>query len=144
MNYPTINLNDLRDRLTDEQFDIARRIVNTSTGQLRASKPKLARKLEVANDGRQRYGKTMFIYPTQDDKAQGDAAYVWRMVAFFASPNHQHQCMPCTAEFDICDSWGDTRKRAKELDALVDVITSTIPLRKQYGAVRWGRALGII
>ncbi len=37
----------------------------------------------------------------------GEAAYVWRMVAFICSPVSQHQCMPMTAEFDLPQQyWG--------------------------------------
>lgn len=40
-------------------------------------------------------------------KASGEAAYVWRMVAFIASPISQHHCMPMTAEFDLPEQfWG--------------------------------------
>lgn len=59
---------------TNEQLAIANKIVGRG-GRLRSTKPK-------------------------DD---GGAAYVWRMVAFFISPNPQHHCIPIGADFDITD-----------------------------------------
>lgn len=31
----------------------------------------------------------------------GEAAWVWRMLAFYVSPISKHQCMPMTADFDL-------------------------------------------
>lgn len=95
---------------------------NTTAGHLRSTKPK-----------------------------DGEAAYVWRMVAFNVSPNRQHQCMPMTADFDMPDHyWGDDgaakrrRARCKELDVLVDALVKAVPKEQWHGVRRWGHALGAI
>jgi hypothetical protein len=87
----------------------------------------------------------------KDDPRTGEASYVWRMVAFQVSPKPAHQCMPCTAEFDMAYDFSDPQRyekrkaRCKELDALVErIVMSCVPLRQQHGVIRWGRALGHI
>ena len=79
----------------------------------------------------------------------GDAAYVWRMVAFQISPISSHHCMPVCADFDIQvpDSIKDSserydwrRNRAKELNNLVDQIVNAIPATEWHGIKRWHRA----
>lgn len=80
----------------------------------------------------------------------GDAAYVWRMVAFYISPQSQHHCIPMTADFDIraldpvTGKWSSklARERAKELDKIVDQIVDHTPKLRQHGVMRWARALG--
>lgn len=120
-------------------MDIARRIVNSRNGELRASKPKVQEQVKVADDSI--YGYT---YRHLTPEAQGDAAYVWRMVAFMVSQNRQHQCMPVTAEFDLGGTYTERMSRAKTLDALVDKIVKIVPMRECHGALRWGKALGMI
>lgn len=87
----------------------------------------------------------------KNDPRTGEAAYVWRMVAFQVSPNGKHQCMPVTADWDLSYDMQDPqrfekrRARAKELDALVDrIVMACVPLPRQHGVMRWGRALGYI
>lgn len=73
----------------------------------------------------------------------GRSAYVWRMVAFQVSKNPVHHCMPCTAEFSLCDSDWEIRKEVlKELDFIVENIVSLIPKEQWYGVKRWAKALG--
>lgn len=73
----------------------------------------------------------------------GRAAYVWRMVGFQISSIPALQCMPCTAEFYLCDEdWKQRREVLKELDAVVDNIVSLVPLSKRHGINRWAKALG--
>ena len=86
-----------------------------------------------------------------DDPATGRAAYVWRMLAFYLSPERRHQCIPTTADFDL-PAYGDdgrwssaaAREMAKELDSLVDAILNEIPKTEWHGVQRWGRAFGQI
>ena len=96
-------------------------------GRLRASKPPVSK----------------------DDPTSGEAAYVWRMVAFQVSPNGKHHCMPCTADFDLPTIYWDRtdpsshdrrRARIKELDAVVDAIVNTVPKNEWHGIRRWSRA----
>ena len=71
---PSINLDALT--LDEAERSLAEKIIATkgkNKGCLRAAKPSNA----------------------------GDAAYVWRMVAFQVSPIPQHHCLPVCADFDI-------------------------------------------
>ena len=94
----------------------------------------------------------------------GEAAYVWRMVAFTVSRNPVHQCMPITADWDLRNQYFNgpkyfpgayddpeyraaskavsdaARARTKELDALADKLIATIPVTQWAGALRWARA----
>ena len=103
-------------------------------------------------------------------KNDGDACFVWRMVAFYASPNPKHKCMPVCADFDMVWEredelekayrtlgWNDPSvtelfrqrfdwraKRTKELNLIVDEILKVIPFSRRSGAAAFGRALGMI
>lgn len=124
MTMPEINLAAL-DAKTAE---IARLIVATkgkNKGRLRASKPLVKKGCIIS----------------------GEAAYVWRMVAFTASPISQHHCMPVTADFDLQTTgmtYDQKRAYAKQLDRLANEILATIPREKHYGTLRWARAFGRI
>jgi len=125
MNMPKVNIKNINgELLTDEERAIFN-IVIKKNNSIRASKPKVK------------------------DDLTGKSAYVWRMVCFFVSPKGPHQCMPCTATFDLPaydenGKWCSSIARAmeKELDTLVDKITAGIDKREWHGVRRWGRALG--
>ena len=95
----------------------------TINGRLRASKPK-----------------------------DGEAAYVWRMVAFLVSPRRQHQCMPCTADFGIDfrtpEAQWDVRRVGEYcrevLDPVVDQIVDAVDKRDWHGVKRWAEAYGMV
>jgi hypothetical protein len=98
----------------------------------------------------------------------GEAAYVWRMVAFSLSNNRKHWCMPVTAEFDLPEQyWAPDAKfrlehgieayetersnrhearraRVKELKAIEDAIINSVPRQEWYGVRRWAKAFGVI
>jgi hypothetical protein len=117
---PTIDVDQLP--LSEEDRDIVRRIV--VKGHLRASAP-----------------------PTRPITADsGLAYYVWRMVAFYVSPNPRHHCMPVTADFYTPYKWGTPEQ--KELiargDRIEKVIVASIPVSQWHGVRRWGQAFGMI
>ena len=138
---PIIPLDKLN--LTQEQLELAQGIINSKTGQLRASKPQTAVKVEF-EDPNEFFGRYL-DYTSEADEKTGKTAYIWRMCVFFLSNQGPHQCMPVTADFDLPGkNMAERRIVAKELDIIVDAIINAIPLNQQPGTVRWGRALGII
>lgn len=86
-----------------------------------------------------------------NDPITGKAAYVWRMVVFYVSPNSRHHCMPVAADFDLPafdenGKWRTSiaREMAKELDVLVDKIVDLVPPEQRYGLNAWAKAFGKI
>lgn len=66
------------------------------------------------------------------------AAYVWRMVSFFCSPNPKLQCMPVMCWYDIIAPSDEERKVvARGLNELVDKITALIPVSEWHGVFKW-------
>lgn len=136
MKQPSINPEALRGQTIEVPHhgtlsieEIATRISTVRGGErlLRASKPKVTEALPIT----------------------GMAAYIWRMVAFTASPLSHHHCMPVTADFDLPVTASESQARyderyalAKLLDGVADEILKTIPLDQHHGTMRWGRALG--
>ncbi len=122
---PTLDMTKLLSQeLWSEEKDIISLI--QKNGVLKASKPKATKKVS-------------------DPMLIGQAAYVWRMVAFQISPNPQHHCMPVCADFDIpVRSYDERRAITKKLDMLVDRIVNTVPATQWHGILRWGNALGYL
>lgn len=130
-----VTYNDATERQIAERIVIRNGKGNDATTRLRASQPPL------------------------DDDTGREASYVWRMVAFFISPNQKHGCMPVTAEFklprkywagaigdsDTIRACAEARKaRVEELDGLVDRITDTCLadlLNPRSGFRRWAKVL---
>ena len=138
--YPVIDLGRLAQVLTAEEFEIVKGIVSTrgeNKGRLRASKPEVER-IKVKDPD------SYTGYDYQPVGIQGETAYVWRMVAFFASPDPKHHCMPCTADFDLPGKFAESRELAKRMDKLVDKVLDTISPEKWHGVRRWGQAFGQI
>jgi len=71
---PKIDLTKIK---SEEAREYARRVINSRTGRLRATKPRM--KYELI-DGK--YGWKIRRY----DMLDACAAYVWRMLCFYASP----------------------------------------------------------
>lgn len=141
---PVINLDTLRGDLSPEDLELVQGIIATrgaNKGRLRASKPDLPKKVEKVGG---MFG-TYFDYADEAGAKAGKIAYLWRHVAFGASPISQHQCMPC---LDFCDlphlPSDERRALEKHLIDLASQVLATIPLKQQYGTVRWGRALGML
>lgn len=134
-NMPVVNFTEL----TEEELELAKGIAKKD-GTLRASKPKTSKQIEIKTDDPEAYFGTKFIYSTTVEAKQGETAYIWRMVAFAISTRSQHQCMPCTADFWLEGTVKASRRRAKELDVIVEKILKNHPV--QPGIMRWGKALG--
>jgi hypothetical protein len=135
---PKIILHNLD--LTADEYRLARGIINLRTGELRASKPPVPRKVQVGE--RDRFGIRRYDYADEAGANAGRTAYIWRMVAFMVSPIAAHHCMPVTAEFDLPGDFDASRKEAKELDKVVSKIVDNIPAHEWHGVRRWGKALG--
>jgi hypothetical protein len=96
------------------------KIIIKKNGQLRSTKPKVV----------------------ESDPITGRAAYVWRMVSFLCSKNRKLRCMPICADFNLCKTdWENRKEICKELDQYVKEISEKFP---PYGAMRWGKALGML
>jgi len=80
----------------------------------------------------------------QGDRNSGNAAYIWRMVAFYISPRQQHQCMPVCAEFDLQMDYSERREAVVKLDNIIQEIVDCVPQSQQHGVMRWGQAFGMI
>jgi hypothetical protein len=141
---PVINLEALKSILPADDFALVAGIVNTRTGALRASKPALPRKVAVPAKNPFYPGQKDYAYADEAGRHAGMTAYIWRMVAFMISPVGQHQCMPCTADFDLDGEYDERRDLAKRLDKLVDAVVDTVPKSQWHGVTRWGLAMGMI
>ena len=124
---PKVNIENAKAKLTgnDEGLVILHRLVKKD-GTLRASKPKVLK----------------------DAPLTGKTAYVWRMVCFMVSPKPAHQCMPCTADFDLpaYDTEGKWRQplayaMANALKPIEDAIIDSIDKNDWHGIRRWGKVL---
>jgi len=111
---------------------VARQVFNQRTKRLKAKKP---------------FPKMDFKHP--DAILHASCNYVWRILCFDLCDVGPHNCLPCTAEWDIRqafaarplaerEAWTDT------LDEAVKQIESTIPAAEHYGALRWGRAFDLL
>jgi hypothetical protein len=135
---PKIDITPILSKLSREEIEIARRIINQQTGALRASKPMIT--YTTTTNSR---GLEVFI----PDSIEGQAAYLWRMVAFSISPKRQHQRIPCMAECDLPYSpdgdYSEVRQLAKRLDDIADMIVACVPKQQWHGVTRWAQAFGM-
>ena len=130
------------DKVPAEYRSLVARIIagqGKNKGCLRASKPPVPKKVQVENSD-SLWGYT-FRFASEEDAKAGDAAYIWRMVAFYCSPIHQHHCMPITSDWDLDGTASEARARAAELDQIVDIVMEQVPSHKRYGLLRWSRVL---
>jgi hypothetical protein len=135
LNMPEIDITKVK--LPPEHTWILEKITVQKDGRyfLRASKPKINYKIIEKNGLKYRY----------PDKS-GEAAYVWRMVAFMASPKGQHHCMPIMAFTDLPEKadWDEAKKYEQEMMTVADKIVNGINVRQLHGIHRWGHALGYL
>jgi hypothetical protein len=139
---PTLPIEAMVRDLTDNGAKIIRAAFLRSDGtsaKLRASKP--FRKIDPTAPG-------------AGFKAY--ANYVWRMLCFDFVPYRPHNCMPCTAGWDVCmvikhryeqrerDGFDNPisrrdleRERLVALDALIKQAESVMPITAQRGAMSW-------
>ena len=89
------------------------------------------------------------LYKSRPKNAPGETQYVWRMVAFFISPEARHQCIPASAEFYLPDqfwygekAWDQRRELVAKLTRIVDAIVDVVPVEQRHGVMAWGRAFG--
>lgn len=144
---PRIDLDKLSETLTFDEYALVKGIVSTrgkNKGCLRASKPKVAKKIKVPTKSPRWEGDYSLEYACKADATTGKIAYIWRMVAFFVSPKSQHHCMPCTADFSLPGTVKESHALAKELDQIVDKVVDTIKKSEWHGVRRWGQAYGQI
>lgn len=141
MSMPDLSVRELCKGLDSNQADIIRACFKRGGG-LRASKP--FKKID---------------YNAPDALFKGSVNYVWRMICFDYCNFAPHYCMPVTADFDfgrvyyrLEDQGVYTKeeRRAKEkekresLDELIKRAEDNLPLKMQKGALRWGKALGML
>lgn len=138
MKMPKIDLSKCN--LTSEEYKLCQGIINSRTGELRASKPPVPRMVQSKEVDQ--YGIHNYDYANETDADQGRTAYIWRMVAFMVSPISAHHCMPCTADFDVPGHYDERREEAKRLDLIVDKIVDSISPREWHGVARWAGLIG--
>ncbi len=130
--------------LTDREAQIVSLILKPDS-TLRRSKPSTPRKVETQNPDASSIFRSVSVYANDADRIRGEAAYVWRMVAFYVSPIPAHHCMPTTAEFYLdAHPYSARRNAMAELDKLADRIVNSVPKEQWYGVRRWGQAYGMI
>lgn len=143
----TLTLDKVLPILTVEEVGLIRPAFNGRTGKLKSSKP--------------------FSYIGRDDSTdeairKGSANYAWRMLVFDFFDSGKNACMPVTADFDLsaalynrdegagCKESNREARRAElkgrldMLEALIKRVESVMPVTAQVGAMRWGRALGML
>jgi uncharacterized protein YmfQ (DUF2313 family) len=103
---------------------------NGITATLRATKP--FRKIIASAD---------------DAMYKASANYAWRMLCFDYVARAPHNCMPCTADFDLyrvlkdqgnCDNAHVAARGAVAvLDAVIKLAESVMPVESQVGVMSW-------
>jgi hypothetical protein len=138
MSMPKIDLSKCN--LTSEEYALCQGILNSRTGELRASKPPVPRMIQTSEVDQ--YGIHNYNFKSESDANMGRTAYIWRMVAFMVSPISQHHCMPVMADFDVPGHYDERRSETKRLDLIVDKIVDSIPAREWHGVARWAGLIG--
>jgi hypothetical protein len=135
---PKIDLSNCN--LTNDELELCKGILNSKTGELRASKPPVPRQYQ--SEEVDSIGLHTWRYRTLVDANKGRTAYIWRMVAFMVSPIGQHHCMPVMADMDVPGNYDEHREETKRLDKIVDKIVDSIPANQWHGVARWSGLIG--
>lgn len=110
---------------------LADRICNGNN--LRASKPPIDFTFVRVEDSSKFMGYH-HEYRNAEHRKQAEAAYIWRMLAFYISPKSQHKCLPVMAEYDLANS-----DETKALDKIVEDILNVLPKSYILGTLlTWG------
>jgi hypothetical protein len=98
--------------------------------------------------------KTKKPYPNMDFKhadaiLHASVNYVWRILCFDLTNFRPHNCLPCTADWDIRRVFADRSLAEREawIDTLDDAILqieSTIPSDQHKGTIEWGSAFHLL
>jgi len=145
MAMPKLPFDTMAAVLNDNEGRLIKAARNSRTGCLRASKP---------------FPKIDFDGDEERALWEGSANYVWRMLCFDFATSRPHCCMPCTADWDISAVYYAREKRGvyadsterreaekkylENLDAAIKQAEAVMPITAQAGAMRWGRALGMV
>ena len=129
MQMPAINLDGLT--LTATERDLVEACIATqgkNKGRLRASKPKIV------------YGEDK-----KPAKLTGEAAYLWRMLAFDLCSFAPHCCMPVCADMDLPHDEHEIRMQVcYTLDSLADKVAKHQGWANRGGTLRWAKAFGVL
>jgi hypothetical protein len=111
---------------------VSRRCFHPTTKRLKAKKP---------------FPKMDFKHP--DAILHASCNYVWRILCFDLCDFSPHNCLPCTADWDIRQTFAARPLAEREawidtLDEAVRQIESTIPASEHYGTLRWGSAFDLL
>lgn len=143
--FPKIDFNSLSEKLTDNEKQMLPFIFHAKTGELRKGKVKFTPLKATEEKQVTEFGNefTVYRYPTTTDKTKANAAYVWRMVAFYCVNKSPYNCMPVGATFDLDGTYQEQKETKAQLDLFLDKILSVIPHTEWHSANRWARALGV-
>jgi hypothetical protein len=111
---------------------IARQVFNQRTNKLKAKKP---------------FPKMDFKHP--DAILHASSNYVWRILCFDLCDFSPHNCLPCTADWDIRQTFAARPLAEREawigtLDEAIEQIEGTIPAAEHHGVIRWGSAFDLL
>lgn len=136
---PVVNMEAVREKLSNEDYDVAMRIVKKDNS-VRASSPLRDR--------------------NHVSEAEGVAHMAWRHVVFMVSRNPQHQCMPVCDNLYLPDipeyhgwdtpedvkqrNWAYRKELEKRAEHIADVVVNAIDPRQWAGVQRWGQAFGLL
>lgn len=116
--------------LSEDEIQIVQGLIKKDDS-IRASKPAI--RVDAVVPGH--FGFKVNLNNQQD----AEVAYVWRMVVFMVSPQHQHQCMPVMAVYDLPD--GEHNPRLNFLDKLIDKVVDAVDKTEWHGVNRWAKVL---
>ncbi len=111
---------------------VSRQVFVKRSGKLKAKKP---------------YPKIDFARP--DAILHASVNYMWRILCFDLCDFAPHNCMPCTADWDLKACYHRSKSLGLPawldiLDEAINQMESAIPAAEHHGALRWGRALDLL